>query len=77
MKTHTNDSQVTRIAVLENTISHINETLIRIENTIIGNHQELRQEVKKLDNRIWSNFYWAIGGFAAILGMLAKLLRWV
>ena len=53
--------------------THTNETLIRIDTRL----DNFNQRFDKLDNRIWSNFYWAIGGFATTFGMLAKLLHWI
>jgi hypothetical protein len=55
-----------RITRLETTIENMNQTLIRIEN-----------KIDKLDSRIWSNFYWTIASFAAILLLIAHGFKWI
>lgn len=78
MKTHAPNSKNTKIAIFENMISHINDTLIRIEHIIATDHQKIRDQIKKLHNRIWTNFYWALTAFSILLGdILAKLLHWI
>lgn len=60
MKTHANDSHTTRIALLEQSIAHINETL-----------QDIRGDLKEVRNKIDSNFKWVMG--AIVLGILAPI----
>ena len=30
-----------------------------------------------INGRIWNNFYWIIGGFVGILGILAHAIHWI
>lgn len=62
-------SENIKIAVLEQNISQINDTLKRIE-----------QDVKHINNRIWSNFLWLlsiiIGSTVGLAYMMAHGFRW-
>jgi hypothetical protein len=59
----------TRVALLEQSIGHINDTLIRIEN----NNKEFRRDVK-------SDFRWVIGIMIAfgsgLMGVMAHGFKW-
>lgn len=65
------DDQPTRIALLEQSVDNLNKGLMRIENAI----SELRADVSKgfvdINNRLWRNFYFMIGGFAGTLALIA------
>ena len=78
----------TRIALLEQSIEHINQTLLRIEHRfdsmdskidtlgiVLG--QEMKAGFKDINNRMWTNFFFMIGGFAGILGLVAHALHWI
>jgi len=67
----------TRIALLEQSIGHINQTLIRIEKRLDTMDAKIDARFDSLNNRIWNNFLWIIGGFTAILGILAHALHWI
>lgn len=60
----------TRVALLEQSIAHINETLLRIEQDT----KEFRREVK-------SDFRWVIGLMIAfgsgVLGVMAHGFHWI
>lgn len=73
-----------RLTRLEVTIENINGTLGRIEKRFdqIDKRfdlmdQKIDSKFDSLNNRIWFNFYWMIGGFATILGVLAHGLHWL
>ena len=72
MKTHKigeNMKEETRIALLEQSIGHINETLLRLES-----------KIDKLDGKLDSRFIWlitmGIGAFAGLFGMMAHAMHW-
>lgn len=73
MKAH-NNSQINdheaRIVRLEVTIENINATLIRLETNIDSNF-------KSLNDRLWTNFFWMLGGFIGLLSLLAHSFGWV
>ncbi len=77
MKSYKDDTQETRIAVLENTMLHIHETLERLDKRMTSLEMNMNQRFDKLDSRLWQNFYWMIGGFTAIIGLIAKLQHWI
>jgi hypothetical protein len=88
MKPQTNDSTLTRVAVLETTVSHINETLARIETKMDYNFDYLNKKMDskfealenrftKIDNRLWSSFMWTVTAFAGVFLMLAKIKGWI
>lgn len=60
----------TRVALLEMSISNINETMKRVENRL-----------EKLDSKIDSRFIWmltfTIGGFVSVLGVISHVTKWI
>lgn len=84
MKDEKNIHRDTQIALLEQSIGHINETLIRFEkrfdsldNRLEEFNKDMKQGFKDINNRLWTNFFWMIGGFSGILGIVAHALRWI
>ena len=74
----------TRLALLEQSISWINQTMMRMENRF----DQLDKRLDKIDSRldrievkIDSNFKWLlgfyIGGFSALFGLIGHGLHWV
>jgi hypothetical protein len=59
-----------RITRLEVVVENINQSLIRIERT-------MEQGFKDVNNRLWTNFFWMVGGFAGVLGLIAHALKWI
>lgn len=59
----------TRVALLEMSILHINETLMRMD-----------KKLDKLDDKIDSRFFWllslGIGAFTGLLGIMAHGFHW-
>jgi DNA anti-recombination protein RmuC len=39
--------------------------------------QEMKQGFRDVNNRIWTNFFWMIGGFASLLGLFAHAFHWI
>ena len=39
--------------------------------------QDMKQGFKDINNRMWTNFFWMIGGFAGLLGLLAHAVHWI
>lgn len=62
-----------KIAVLENTIGHINETLSRIDQKI----DRLNQRMDKLDHRQWTNFLWLLSAIIGLAGVMAHGFHWL
>ncbi len=70
----------TRVALLEMSISHINDTLVRIEkrfDKIDEKFNKIDDKLDKLDGKIDSRFFWllsfTIAGFACVLGLIARV----
>lgn len=82
------NGQEVRIALLEQSIGHIGETLIRIEkrfertderftsleNKIDKKFEEMDKRLEKFDSRLWTNFYWILGTVFTLSGVLAGLM---
>lgn len=90
-KLETKMSDETRIALLEQAINHMNDTLLRIEKRfdqidqrfdkidarIDGLAHEIKQNYKDINSRLWSNFLWTIGSMGALLALVAHALHWI
>lgn len=77
-----------RVTRIELSIESINQTLIRLEKRMESIDNKMDGSLKVLDNkidvgfkslndRLWNNFYWMIGGFTGVLGILARVLHWI
>lgn len=94
MKAHKlgeNMKEDTRIALLEQSIGHINETMTRIEkrfdsidkrfDSIDKRFDRVEARLDSLDGKIDSNFKWLLGlyiaGYAGLLGVLAHAVHWI
>ncbi len=77
----------TRVALLELSISTINQTLVRLENTIASGFEKIdtkfekiELKIEKLDSKLSSRFFWLLGlylaGCAGILTVIAKSAHW-
>ena len=73
---HTDD---TRLALLEQSIININDTLKRfekrfdsLENKIDSGFGEINKKFDAVNNRIWSNFFWIIGATTTVTFFLIK-----
>lgn len=82
------NSLETRIALVEQSIIHISETMIRVENKIENGFKKvdekidkIEKEIKLFDHRLWTNFYWILGTLFTLTtltcGILAKGFHWL
>jgi hypothetical protein len=69
--------EITRLALLEQSIGHINETLMRLEKKIdLGfergdkKFEKVEQDIKDMRSLSWSHFRWIMG---ALLGLVLTL----
>ena len=62
-----------RITRLEVTIENINQTLASINRNL----EHIDAKIEKLNDRLWTNFFWMIGGFASILAVIAHAFHWI
>lgn len=77
-----NDSSEVRIALLEQSISHIDQTLIRIESRINQLDEKIDKieskihiRIDKLDNRLWQIIFLISSSVVAIV--LGKIFHWL
>ena len=68
MKSYQNTND-TRIALLEQSIININDTLKRLETKIDNNHKEMQEQISRLCAQNWSQFRWVIGIIGTVLGL--------
>lgn len=82
-----NNSLETRVALVEQAIGHVSETLSRLENKMDAGFkkmdekfEKLDKEIKLFDSRLWTNFYWTLGTMFTLAtlmcGILAKGFKW-
>ncbi len=66
----------TRVALLEMSISHINETLMRIDHRF----DKIDQKLDKLDSKIDSRFFWLLSmgivSFTGLFAVMAHGFKW-
>ena len=78
----------TRVALLEQSIGHITEVLVRLENKIDSGFKDVNKRIDKIDDRmdkmesrIWSNFMWQLSTTLGLaftgLGVIAKGFGWL
>jgi hypothetical protein len=92
MSSNNHESRITRLEVTQENISQalidIKSTLVSLDNKIDNKFDTLDGKISNLDkkfdtkfdslnNRLWTNFFWMIGGFASVLGIVAHALHWV
>ncbi len=77
-------SEDTRLALLEQSIEHLNATLQRFEKRfdhIDAKFDHIDAKFEKLDSRIDSNFKWLLSimlaGFGSLLGVIAHTQHWI
>jgi hypothetical protein len=62
----------TRLALLEQSINNINETMKRFEKRFDTLENKIDTGLKDINNRLWSNFFWLIGASTTITFFLIK-----
>jgi hypothetical protein len=67
------DDIPSRVAVLEQIAREVRDGLLRIDQRL----DRIEDKIDKLNSRIWTNFYWMLGAFAALLGVMAHGFRWL
>lgn len=81
------NDQPTRLALLEQSISNLKESLERIERNINKGFSDVNKRIDDLssdanstfievNNRLWRNFYFLIGGFAGLFAMMGHGFKW-
>jgi hypothetical protein len=80
-------NQDTRIALLEQSIEHMNSTLNRLEMNLSNGFsstnkrlEEMNTRLDKFNDRLWSNFLWILSTqftlTTLICGVMAKGFQW-
>ncbi len=70
------------------TLDEIKNSLTRIDNKLDSRFDSLTKKIDyindkfdsrfdTLNNRIWTQFYWMIGGFASIVAVMAHGFHWI
>lgn len=71
--TTNNYQEETRVALLQQSIKHINETLIRFERRLDKIDEEIKETKKELKNDIRRNFLWTLGVICIVVIVLPRL----
>lgn len=72
MSDTTND-MLPRVAVLEQIAREVRDGLARIDQRL----DRMEDKLDRLNSRLWTNFYWMLGGLAALLGVMAHGFKWI
>jgi uncharacterized coiled-coil protein SlyX len=82
MKLH-NHTEDTRIALLEQSINNINDTMLRmekrfdrLESKVDNISKEMKEGFKDCNNRIWNNFYWNLAALTGLGALMAHGFKW-
>lgn len=74
----------TRVALLEQSIGHINQTLIRIENELKDFKMDIKGEIKGLKEEFkdqkkwaWAQFVFLFGAITGLAAVTAHGFRWL
>jgi len=70
------DSIDTRVALLEQSIGHVNQTLTRIENDLRDFKSEIKKDMKDIRNEAKSNFRWILTVIGALGTIMAHGFHW-
>ena len=76
------DTETTvKVALLEQSIGHINQTLMRIEKTMENGFASLEEKIQRVDSKVDSRFLWllsfGIAGFTGLAGVMAHGFHWI
>jgi hypothetical protein len=77
---HPNDSHETRIALLEQSIGHVSQILLRIEarmDRIESRIDKIDLRMDKIESRLWNLTFIMITFSAALLTTMAKGFHWI
>ena len=74
-ESHMHNSE--RIAVLETTILNINSTLLDLRQDIKRGFDKVDDRFDKIENRLWSNFFWLMSMIIGLAGLIAHTQHWV
>lgn len=66
----------TRVALLEVAISHINETLVRLENKIDKQFDEVKLDIKEVTKDVKFDFIFVIGAICGLAAIMAHGFHW-
>lgn len=66
----------TRVALLEQSIGHINETLIRIEQEIKDFRHDIKDDMRDLKKWSWTHFVFLFGAITGLGIVVAHGFRW-
>jgi|FreactTroBogLake_1042271.scaffolds.fasta_scaffold12791_5 hypothetical protein len=62
---------------MDENLKNITHKFENLEKKMDEGFKEVDKKIDKINNRLWFNFYWMIGGFAGILGLIAHALHWI
>ena len=66
----------TRVALLEQSISHINETLMDIKLELKEFRKEVKEDIKDLKKWSWTHFVFLFASIAALTAVVAHGFHW-
>jgi hypothetical protein len=70
------DNNEVRLAVLETSVSHIYQTLERMEKNIERGFDSLNARIGKVEDKLWQHLMWLLGIFGTlIVGFILTIAR--
>ena len=62
---------------IDHNMADIKLSLINMDKKIDTKFDILDIKIDSLNNRLWTNFFWMIGGFASTLAIIAHAFHWI
>ena len=66
-----------RFDVIDKRFDAVDRKFEKMDDRIESLRKETHAGFRDLNNRLWFNFIWVVGGFIGVLTLIARLFHWV